>query len=167
VRIGYLGIGSNLGNRRGQMQAATDTLGAYGVRVLDSSPVYDVDHPLGFRVQQAFLKAVVRVETELEPEELFDAILAIELELNHDRYDPRTPPRPIDIDVLLLGDVEHVSDRLRIPHEQILTKGFYVIPLLDLDFDLVTPDGERMADWLPKLQIPEEYRDAGGSLLVD
>jgi 2-amino-4-hydroxy-6-hydroxymethyldihydropteridine diphosphokinase len=167
MRIGYLGIGSNLGNRRGQMQAAVDTLGAYGVRVLDSSPVYDVDHPLGFRVQQAFLKAAVRIETELEPEELFDATLEIERELNHDRYDPRTPPRPIDIDVLLLGDVEHVSERLRIPHEQIVAKGFYVIPLLDIDFELTTPDGERMADWLPKLRIAEDYREAGGSLLVD
>ena len=167
MRIGYLGIASNLGHRRGQMQVAVDTLPDYGVRVLDSSPIYDIDHPLGFRIQQAYLKCVVRIETELEPEELFDAILQIELELNHDRYDPRTPPRPIDLHVLLLGDVVHESPRLRIPHEEILAKGFYVIPLLDVDFDVRTPDGERIADWLPDLKVAEEYRDAGGPLLVD
>ena len=80
---------------------------------------------------------------------------------------PRHGPRPIDVDVLLLGDVEHASERLRLPHEQVLARRFVLIPLLELDFELRTPDGTRLADCLAKMPLDEGVRRAGGPLVVN
>ena len=79
----------------------------------------------------------------LEPEALLDACKAVERELGRDpRADVRHGPRPIDVDLLLLGDTEYRSERLTLPHEQVLARRFVLIPLLELDFDLRTPDGD-------------------------
>jgi 7,8-dihydro-6-hydroxymethylpterin-pyrophosphokinase len=79
---------------------------------------------------------------------------------------PRDGPRPIDVDVLLLGYREHTSERLRLPHAQVLARRFVLIPLLELDFDLTTPAGERLADALAALPVDEGVRRAGPPLLV-
>ena len=137
--IGYLGLGSNVGDRRANLQAAVDALGAQGVRVLASSATYDTD-PVGEILDQpAFLNACLRVETGLGPEELLDACKAVERQGGREPGGPRHGPRPIDVDVLLLGDLEHASARVRLPHEQVLTRRFVLIPLLELDFALRTP----------------------------
>jgi 2-amino-4-hydroxy-6-hydroxymethyldihydropteridine diphosphokinase len=165
---GYLGLGSNVGDRRANLQAAVDALGARGVRVLASSSTYDTD-PVGEVLDQpAFLNACVRIETELGPEELLGACKAIERELGRDLdRGVRHGPRPIDVDLLLLGDLEHSSARLRLPHEQATARRFVLIPLLELDFELRTPDGTRLADCLAKMPLDEGVRRAGGPLLLD
>ena len=116
------------------------------MRVLASSSTYDTD-PVGEVLDQpSFLNACLRIETELGPEELLDACKAVERE--HGRATPaavRHGPRPIDVDLLLLGDVEHASERLTLPHEQVLARRFVLIPLLELDFELATPAGERLS----------------------
>ena len=150
--IGYLGLGSNVGDRRGELQAAVDALPAHGVRVVGSSSVYDTD-PVGEVLDQPpFLNACVRVETALEPEALLDACKAVERDrgraLAGEAGYVRHGPRPIDVDVLLLGDREHASRRLTLPHEQVLSRRFVLIPLLELDFALRVPDGRALADAL-------------------
>ena len=76
--IGHLGLGSNVGDRRGHLQAAVDALPGHGVRVLASSSVYDTE-PVGEVLDQPeFLNAVVRIETDLGPEALLDACKAVE-----------------------------------------------------------------------------------------
>src|SRR4051812_8779261 len=153
--IGYLGLGSNVGERRANLQAAADALPRHGVRVLASSSTYDTD-PVGEILDQAsFLNAALRVETDLGPEELLDAAKAVERELGREAGGPRHGPRPIDVDVLLLGDLEHSSERLRLPHEQVLARRFVLIPLLELDFALATPTGVRLADALAPLPVDE------------
>jgi len=164
--IGYLGLGSNVGDRRANLQAAVDALPRQGVRVLASSSTYDTD-PVGEILDQPpFLNAAVRVETDLGPEELLDAAKAIERELGREPGGPRHAPRPIDVDVLLLGDVEHTSDRLRLPHEQVLARRFVLIPLLELDFALTTPAGVRLADALAPLPLDEGVKLDGPPLTV-
>ena len=164
--IGYLGLGSNVGDRRANLQAAVDALGAQGVRVLASSATYDTD-PVGEILDQpAFLNACLRVETGLGPEELLDACKAVEREGGRAPGGPRHGPRPIDVDVLLLGDLEHTSARLRLPHEEVLSRRFVLIPLLELDFGLRTPAGESLADALAALPVDEGVRRAGGPLKV-
>ncbi len=139
MSIGYLGLGSNVGDRRSHLQAAVAALPAHGVRVLASSSTYDTD-PVGEILDQPqFLNACLRIETGLEPEALLDACKAVERELGRAAAGPRHGPRPIDVDVLLLGDVELVTDRLALPHRQVLARRFVLIPLLELDFDLRTP----------------------------
>jgi 2-amino-4-hydroxy-6-hydroxymethyldihydropteridine diphosphokinase len=163
VKIGYLGLGSNVGDRRANLQAAVDALPGHGVEVLASSSTYDTD-PVGEILDQpSFLNACLRMRTALEPEALLDAAKAIERALGR-VPGPKDGPRPIDVDVLLLGYREHRSERLRLPHAQVLARRFVLIPLLELDFELTTPAGERLADALAALPVDEGVRRAGPPL---
>jgi 2-amino-4-hydroxy-6-hydroxymethyldihydropteridine diphosphokinase len=164
---GYLGLGSNVGDRRANLQRAIELLPARGVAVLASSSTYDTD-PVGEVLDQPdFLNACIRIETELEPEALLDACKDVERELGRDLEGGiRHGPRPIDIDLLLLGDSAFASDRLTLPHEQVLARRFVLIPLLELDMDLAAPGGERLADALAQLPVEEGVRRAGPPLAV-
>ncbi len=162
--VGYLGLGSNLGDRRANLQAAVDCLPARGVEVVASSSTYDTD-PVGEVLDQpAFLNACLRVATDLGPHELLDAGKAIELELGRTPDGPRHSPRPIDLDILLLGNISQETRRLTLPHPQVLSRRFVLIPLLELDFGLCTPDGASLADALAGLGLTEGVRMAGPPL---
>jgi 2-amino-4-hydroxy-6-hydroxymethyldihydropteridine diphosphokinase len=155
-RIGLLGLGSNVGDRRAELQAAVDALASAGIRPLASSSTYDTD-PVGELLEQpSFLNACVRVETELEPLELLDAVKRLERELGRKEGGERHGPRAIDIDVLLLGDLELREERMTLPHEQLLGRRFVLIPALELDFDTTVPDGRRLSDALAVLPLLEE-----------
>jgi 2-amino-4-hydroxy-6-hydroxymethyldihydropteridine diphosphokinase len=161
---GYLGLGSNVGDRRANLQAAVDALPAHGAIVLASSSTYDTE-PVGEVLDQpSFLNACVRIETALGPEELLDACKAIERELGREHGGRRHGPRPIDVDVLLLGDEPFSSERLTIPHAQATTRRFVLIPLLELDFELRTPDGTRLSDCLARMPPDEGVRREGPPL---
>lgn len=164
---GYIGLGSNVGDRRASLQAAVDALPAQGVRVTASSSTYDTD-PVGpVEDQPSFLNACVRIETELGPEELLDACKRIERELGRDPDGGvRHGPRPIDVDLLLLGDVDYASERLMLPHEQATARRFVLIPLLELDFGLATPVGVRLSEALARLPVDEGVRRDGPPLPV-
>jgi len=164
MQIGYLGLGSNVGERRANLQAAVDALPAHGVAVLASSSTYDTE-PVGEILDQPeFLNACVRVRTGLGPEALLDACKAVERELGRAGGGPRHGPRPIDVDLLLLGEIEHSSERLTIPHEQVPARRFVLIPQLELDFELRTPAGHRLSDALAALPVDEGVRRAGPPL---
>ena len=169
ARIGLLGLGSNLGDRRAQLQAAVARLPAAGVEVIASSSVYDTD-PVGELLDQPpFLNACLRVRTALEALELLDAVKGLERELgrfNRDPAHPRHGPRPIDVDVLLLGEVELRHERMVLPHEQLLSRRFVLIPALELDIELRVPDGRRLADALAAVPPTEGVRWAGPPLTL-
>jgi 2-amino-4-hydroxy-6-hydroxymethyldihydropteridine diphosphokinase len=157
-RIGYLGLGSNLGERRAQLQAAVDALPRAGVEVLASSSVYDTD-PVGEILDQpSFLNACLRVRTALEPLALLDAVKELERELGRLAGGARHAPRAIDIDILLLGALELREERMTLPHAQVLTRRFVLIPALELDFELRAPDGRALADALAALPLSEGVR---------
>lgn len=163
ARIGLLGLGSNVGERRLHLQQAVDALPAVGVRVLAASSVYDTD-PVGEVLDQpSFLNACLRVETALKPLELLDAAKRLERELGR-RDGVRHGPRAIDIDILLLGELELCHERMLLPHEQLLRRRFVLIPALELDFALATPGGDRLADALAALPLDEGVRWAGSPL---
>jgi 2-amino-4-hydroxy-6-hydroxymethyldihydropteridine diphosphokinase len=164
--VGYLGLGSNVGDRRANLQAAVDALPRHSVEVLASSSVYDTE-PVGEVLDQPdFLNACLRVRTELDPEALLDACKAVEGELGRAAGGVRHGPRPIDVDVLLLGDERFRSERLSLPHEQVLQRRFVLVPLLEVEPSL-TVEGVRAADALERL--PEEegaVRRAGPPLSI-
>jgi 2-amino-4-hydroxy-6-hydroxymethyldihydropteridine diphosphokinase len=165
-RIGLLGLGSNVGERRAQLQAAVDGLPGIGVTPLASSSTYDTD-PVGDVLDQpSFLNACVRVETELEPLALLDAVKRLEGELGRVHDGVRHGPRAIDVDVLLLGELELHEERMTLPHEQLLTRRFVLIPALELDFAATVPDGRRLADALAVLSLEEGVRWAGPPLTL-
>jgi 2-amino-4-hydroxy-6-hydroxymethyldihydropteridine diphosphokinase len=164
--IGHLGLGSNVGDRRAHLQAAVDALPGVGVRVLASSSVYDTE-PVGEVLDQPeFLNAVVRVATSLEPLELLDACKAVERELGRQAGGVRYGPRPIDVDVLLLGGVTFSSDRLELPHAEVTSRRFVLVPLLELDPEATLPDGSLAAEALRALGPGQAVRRSGPALRV-
>jgi 2-amino-4-hydroxy-6-hydroxymethyldihydropteridine diphosphokinase len=166
VSIGYLGLGSNVGDRREHLQAAVSALRARGVDALASSSTYDTD-PVGEILDQAaFLNACLRVETALAPEALLDVCKDVERERGRDLDAPRHSPRPLDVDLLLLGDAEYRSERLVLPHPQVLERRFVLVPLVELDAGLATPAGVRLVDRLAELPVDEGVRWAGPALAV-
>jgi 2-amino-4-hydroxy-6-hydroxymethyldihydropteridine diphosphokinase len=165
-RRGYLGLGSNIGDRRAQLQAAVDALALHGVRVLRSSCTYDTE-PVGLILDQPeFLNACIEIETEHDPIELLDACKEVEREVGRAAGGPRHGPRAIDVDVLLLGELEYESERLRLPHEQVTSRRFVLLPLLELEPELRLPGGERVADSLAALGRGQDVRVAGPPLAI-
>jgi len=148
---GYLGLGSNQGNRLENLRAAVDALLGHGVNVEAASSVYETEPQGGLLDQPAFLHACLAIETELGREELLDECKAVERELGREPGGVRHAPRPIDVDLLLLGDLEYSSERLRLPHAEILSRRFVLEPLLELDPALTLPDGTRLADVVPRV----------------
>ena len=145
---GYLGLGSNEGDRLANLSAARAALERHGIEVTGASSVYETA-PQGEVTDQAdFLNACLRIRTELEPEQLLDACKQVERELGREPGGVRHGPRPIDVDVLLLGEGEHRSDRLTLPHAEVTSRRFVLEPLLELDPDLRLPDGTRLAERL-------------------
>ncbi|HEX8066326.1 MAG TPA: 2-amino-4-hydroxy-6-hydroxymethyldihydropteridine diphosphokinase [Thermoleophilaceae bacterium] len=162
VVVGYLGLGSNVGDRLRALRRACHLLADHGVRVTRASSVYETE-PQGEMLDQPdFLNACVEVETELGPEELLDACKVVERELGRMVAGPRHGPRPIDVDVLVLGDLVHESERLTIPHPDVLARRFVVEPLVELDPDLELPGGRRVADALGA--VSDQRVEAVGSL---
>ena len=163
-QTGLLGLGSNVGERRGNLQAAVDALPAAGIEVLASSSTYDTD-PVGEVLDQpSFLNACLLVRTPLEPLELLAAVKRLERDLGREEPAPRHGPRTIDIDILLLGSEELEHERMTLPHAQLLNRRFVLIPALELDFELRAPDGRRLADALAALPVEEGVRWAGPAL---
>lgn len=155
-RVGYLGLGSNVGDSEGHLRAALQLLPAEGVQVLAVSSTW-VTEPVGEILDQPdFLNAAVRIRTALEPERLLEACKAVEAERGRVFDLPRHSPRPLDVDLLLLGDLELSTDRLTLPHPQVRNRRFVLAPLLELDPDLTLPDGTVLADALAALPEDEQ-----------
>jgi 2-amino-4-hydroxy-6-hydroxymethyldihydropteridine diphosphokinase len=164
--IGYLGLGSNVGDRRSHLQRAVDALHRQGIDVLASSSVYETE-PVGLILDQRdFYNACVRIQTDAQPEELLEMGKAVERELGRVPGGPRHGPRAIDVDVLLLGASEYCSDRLTLPHPEVRSRRFVLVPLLELDPELTLPEGTRVADALTALGPGQEVQIAGPPLLV-
>jgi 2-amino-4-hydroxy-6-hydroxymethyldihydropteridine diphosphokinase len=141
---GFLGLGSNVGDRLANLRAAREELRRREVRVEASSSVYETEPQGEVREQPDFLNACLEIETELAPEGLLDACKAVEQALGR-VAGPRHGPRPIDVDVLLLGDLEYRSERLTLPHPELRGRRFVLEPLLELDPGLALPDGTPLA----------------------
>jgi 2-amino-4-hydroxy-6-hydroxymethyldihydropteridine diphosphokinase len=156
--VGYLGLGSNEGDRLENLRAARDALGGHGVEVLASSSVYETAPQGEVLDQPDFLNAVLRIRTALGPEELLDAAKAVERELGRARGGLRHGPRPIDVDVLLLGELELRSERLSLPHREVRSRRFVLEPLLELDPGLSLPDGRPLAPWLDAVREQPVHR---------
>jgi 2-amino-4-hydroxy-6-hydroxymethyldihydropteridine diphosphokinase len=160
-RTGYLGLGSNVGDREDHLRAALALLASHGVEVQAVSSTYETE-PVGEILDQPdFLNAAARVRTELEPEELLDVCKAIEVERGRMMGGPRHGPRPLDLDLLMLGELELETERLTLPHPQVTARRFVLAPLLELDPELTLPDGTRLADSLEALGEGERVEKLG------
>ena len=161
MRTGYLGLGSNVGDSAAHLRAAVELLGERGVAVEAVSSTY-LTEPVGEVLDQPdFLNAAIRIRTELEPEALLDACKAVEAERGRSFAAARHSPRPLDVDLLLLGDLELTTERLALPHPQVAHRRFVLVPLLELDPALTLPDGTSLAAALDALPPGERVEPAG------
>jgi 2-amino-4-hydroxy-6-hydroxymethyldihydropteridine diphosphokinase len=134
--IAYIGIGSNVGDRKVNCRKAFELLADTG-RVISVSSLYYTE-PLGYKEQDDFINAVVSVETDLSARELLDACRAIEGRLGRKRT-LRWGPRTIDLDILLYGEQMINQPDLVIPHPLMATRKFVLAPLAEIAPELMHP----------------------------
>jgi len=151
MRTAYIGMGANLASWAGApeatLAAAARRLESLG-RVTRRSSLYSTA-PVGFAEQPRFVNAVVELETELEPRELLDGLLGIELEFGRDRMaGVVNGPRTLDLDILLLGDLEISEQNLRIPHPRLAERAFVLVPLNEIAPHVVVPGSGRTVEEL-------------------
>lgn len=132
LKIAYIGLGSNLGDRLTRMRTALNYLEEHrGIFVEQVSPVYE-NPAVGMEAAPDFLNAAARLQTLLTPEELLIECLAVETRLGRIRAD-QWVPRTIDLDILFYEDVALDTPRLQLPHPRIASRDFVARPLFDLD----------------------------------
>jgi 2-amino-4-hydroxy-6-hydroxymethyldihydropteridine diphosphokinase len=158
---GYLGLGSNVGDPAAHLRAAVILMAENEITVEAISSTY-LTEPVGEVLDQPdFLNAAVRIRTALPPEELLEACKEIEADRGRSFDAPRHSPRPLDVDLLLLGDLELATDRLVLPHPQVTKRRFVLVPLLELDPGLALPDGTSLAAALAGLGEGERVERVG------
>ncbi len=143
VRI-YVGLGSNQGRPLERLAEALARMGDAGLRPAAVSPVYETE-PQGLREQPWFVNCVAAVDTTLPPEEVLDRLQAIETAMGRVRQ-VRWGPRTLDLDLLLYGAERIHSPRLVVPHPRLHERAFALVPLADLDPDLVLPGHGPVSD---------------------
>jgi 2-amino-4-hydroxy-6-hydroxymethyldihydropteridine diphosphokinase len=151
VHRAAIGMGANLGDRRGTIERAVEMLGAVdGVTVVGVSQLRETD-PVGLTDQPRFLNGACLVETDLAPRPLLDVLLGIERRLGRTRDGTRWGPRAIDLDLLLYDEVVVDEPGLTLPHPRLHERRFALEPLADLDPGLVVPARGAVRDLLQDL----------------
>lgn len=150
----WIGLGSNLGDRRASLTVSLDELSRRGLGVEAVSGVYETA-PQDLEDQPAFLNAVARAESALSPPRALDTCKQVEVELGRDLQGVRFGPRPIDCDLLLWSEGSWSDERLEIPHPRLAQRRFVLLPLLEIDPAICWPDGTPIADALAAID-PEE-----------
>ena len=136
----YIGVGSNLGNRKGNITSAIKKIkGADGIRVTKVSSFIETE-PEGGPPQGNFLNGAIEINTDLSPHQLLKKLKRIEKELGRVKT-VKNGPRPIDLDILVYGKEKINTPRLKIPHPRMHKRGFVMRPLKELF--LPTLKGER------------------------
>lgn len=131
-----MGLGSNLGDRAGNIERALELLGS-GVRLLERSSLYETE-PVGMKDQPRFLNMVCAGETELGPQALLDFAKGIEKGMGRVGT-VRFGPRLIDIDILFYDELVIDTPILQIPHPRLTQRAFVLVPLAEIAPDLVHP----------------------------
>ncbi|MBF0387697.1 MAG: 2-amino-4-hydroxy-6-hydroxymethyldihydropteridine diphosphokinase [Candidatus Omnitrophica bacterium] len=130
LAIVYLALGSNLGERAGNITKALKQLGQNGVEVVKVSSYIETD-PVGGPPQGLFINAAAKVETFLSPRELLTLIHQIESSFGRQRL-VKNGPRPIDIDILLYDNLQIAEPDLVIPHPRMKERDFVMRPLAEI-----------------------------------
>ncbi|AOT72600.1 2-amino-4-hydroxy-6-hydroxymethyldihydropteridine diphosphokinase [Geosporobacter ferrireducens] len=131
----YLGLGSNIGNRKENIEKALKILEAYkDIQITDVSSYYETD-PVGYLEQDCFINIVVGIETSLQPKQLLSCCNEIENELKRKR-EIRWGPRTLDVDILLYENYLSQEEELTIPHPRMCERSFVMIPLYEIAKDI-------------------------------
>ncbi|MGE7980664.1 2-amino-4-hydroxy-6-hydroxymethyldihydropteridine diphosphokinase [Psychrobacillus sp. NPDC093200] len=138
MNLAYISLGSNIGNRLEFLQEAVGLLKeTKQIEVKRMSSVYETD-PVGYVDQAAFLNIVVELETLYSPHELLKKCNEIEDLLGRKRL-VRWGPRTVDLDILLYNEENMKTEDLIIPHPRMTERGFVLVPLVEINSELVHP----------------------------
>lgn len=149
----YLGLGTNMGNRENYLRKAVEIINNnQEIKILKVSKVYETK-AWGLKEQDDFLNLCVEIETELNPQELLEVCHKVEEELNRVRT-IRWGPRTIDVDILFFNDMLSLDENLTLPHPRIKERAFVLIPLMDLNTNLLI-DNKTISYYLNKLSKDE------------
>jgi len=147
-RIAYVGLGSNLDTPQRQVRSAlTDLERLPETRLLRQSRLFRTA-PWGKLDQPSFVNAAAELSTRLSARALLDALLTIEREHGRHRDGTRWGPRELDLDLLLYGDERIDAPHLHVPHPQIAERAFVLLPLADIDAELLVPGHGRVRELL-------------------
>src|SRR6267154_6545308 len=133
----YLSLGSNVGDREGNLRAAIAALGGAGVRVTQVSSFYETE-PVDFLDQAWFLNCAVEGETDVPAMQLMRALRGIELRMGSKKPVAKGP-RLIDMDILLYGSETIDTPELQVPHPRMHLRRFVLVPLVEIAADVVHP----------------------------
>jgi len=143
----YLCLGSNMGDRRANLEKALEYL-SQRLRVTLKSSIYDTE-PVGNQQQPRFLNMVCQVKTMLKPQDLLVLAKAIERKQGRIPGRPNTP-RPIDIDILFYGEEVVKTPELTIPHPRLAQRAFVLVPLAEIAPALIHPVAKKTVSELLK-----------------
>ena len=136
--IAYIGIGSNLGDKLSQCErAVSEILRIDRHKLLAKSSLFKTQ-PIGYTPQDWFVNGVLKIETDLEALELLRTLKTIESKLGRTETF-RWGPRAIDLDILFFDDIKIHTEELQIPHPRIENRQFVLIPLAEIDRNLIHP----------------------------
>jgi 2-amino-4-hydroxy-6-hydroxymethyldihydropteridine diphosphokinase len=154
-----LSLGSNIGDRAANIERAIAALPAHGVRVIKQSRLYETE-PVEMREQDWFLNGVIKVQTELQPQELMAALLGVEQSMGRQRVMPKGP-RIIDLDILLFGSVILKQPQLEIPHPRLAERRFVLVPFAEIAPNVMHPVfGKTIHELLEITPDQSEVREA-------
>lgn len=149
----YLGLGTNMGDREEYLNSAVKLIdNNENIKVVNKSKIYETK-AWGYTDQADFLNMCIEVETSLNEYNLLEACQEVELKLNRERI-IRWGPRTIDVDILFFNDIILDNENLYIPHPRISERAFVLIPLIDLNENLVIK-GKVISEYLNSLTNEE------------
>jgi 2-amino-4-hydroxy-6-hydroxymethyldihydropteridine diphosphokinase len=136
--VAYIGIGSNLGDKRSHCEKAISQILKSDRHKLLAKSSFFKTQPVGYTSQDWFVNGVIKIETNLEAPELLRTLKTIESQLGRSETF-RWGPRTIDLDILFFDDIETHTDELQIPHPLIQDRQFVLVPLVEIDRNLIHP----------------------------
>ncbi|AVQ45013.1 2-amino-4-hydroxy-6-hydroxymethyldihydropteridine diphosphokinase [Clostridium botulinum] len=137
MHTAYIAFGSNIGDKKDYIKRALEKIEEREIKIIKVSPIYETE-PYGVLDQDSFLNGVVRIETNLTPEDLIEVLLDIEKQLDRVR-ERKWGPRTIDLDIIFYDDLIINKNNLIIPHKDMENREFVLKPLCDIDENFIHP----------------------------
>ena len=139
MAIAYICLGSNLGRKKANIRRAVKLLGKKkDIKILKVSSLYETE-PVGYVKQDWFVNSCLKAETNLSPRQLLAILKDIEKKLKRKKRFIRWGPRTIDLDILLYDNLRLKTKDLVIPHPEMHKRAFVLIPLMELEPNLIHP----------------------------